>query len=127
LFITHDLSLLIEIADSITIMYAGRIVEQAAASELFRAPRHPYTLGLLGSFPSLHGPRVHMTGIPGSPPDLRNPPSGCPFHPRCAYAMDRCTRETPLLSPADGHRLVACWLHDTATRVPVPAELGRTV
>jgi peptide/nickel transport system ATP-binding protein len=127
LFITHDLSLLIEIADSITIMYAGRIVEQAAASELFRAPRHPYALGLLGSFPSLHGARVHMTGIPGSPPDLRNPPGGCPFHPRCAYAMDRCTTEIPLLSPADGDRLVACWLHDTATRVPVPAELGRTL
>src|SRR6516225_3877300 len=74
LFITHDLSLLVEIADSIAIMYGGRIVEQASAPELFRAPRHPYTLGLLGSFPSLHGPRVTMTGIGGAPPDLRHPP-----------------------------------------------------
>jgi peptide/nickel transport system ATP-binding protein len=110
-------------------MYAGRIVEQAHASELFRAPRHPYTLGLLGSFPSLHGPRVHMTGIPGSPPGLRNPPGGCPFHPRCPYVMDRCARDTPPLQPsaritADGHRRVACWLHDPATQARVPEELG---
>ena len=72
LFITHDLSLLVEIADSIAVMYAGRLVERAGASALFRAPRHPYTLGLLSSFPPLHGPRRAMAGIPGSPPDLRN-------------------------------------------------------
>ncbi len=128
LFITHDLSLLLEIADSITIMYAGRVVEQANATELFRSPRHPYTLGLLGSFPALHGPRVHMTGIPGSPPDLRQPPTGCPFHPRCPYVMDRCSRETPpLLPPARsgaGRRAVACWLQDPATKEPVPADLA---
>ena len=128
LFITHDLSLLIEIADSITIMYAGRIVEQASANELFRAPRHPYTLGLLGSFPSLHGPKVHMKGIPGSPPDLRNPPSGCSFHPRCPYAMDRCSVEIPPLLPlpASPDRTVACWLHDPSTSAPVPQELAVT-
>ena len=68
LFITHDLSLLIEIADSIAVMYAGRLVERAGATALFRAPRHPYSLGLLSSFPALHGPRRHLTGIPGSPP-----------------------------------------------------------
>jgi peptide/nickel transport system ATP-binding protein len=128
LFITHDLSLLLEIADSITIMYAGRVVEQANATDLFRSPRHPYTLGLLGSFPALHGPRVHMTGIPGSPPDLRQPPAGCPFHPRCPYVMDRCSRETPpLLPPARsgaGRRTVACWLQDPATKEPVPADLA---
>ena len=122
LFITHDLSLLLEIADSITIMYAGRIAEQAAAAEVFRTPRHPYTLGLLGSFPALHGPRVTMTGIGGAPPDLRNPPSGCPFHPRCAYAMDICREQMPSLStPARDQgsgRLAACWLQDPAT----PAE-----
>ena len=76
LFITHDLSLLIEIADSIAVMYAGRLVERATAAALFRAPRHPYSLGLLSSFPSLHGPRQHLTGIPGSPPDLRDLPAG---------------------------------------------------
>jgi peptide/nickel transport system ATP-binding protein len=129
LFITHDLSLLLEIADSITIMYAGRIAEQAAAAELFRAPRHPYTLGLLGSFPALHGPRVTMNGISGAPPDLRNPPAGCPFHPRCSYAMDVCTERiptlrTPALAGGSG-RLVACWLHDPAESAqPVPPALA---
>ena len=66
-------------------------------SDLFRAPRHPYTLGLLNSFPALHGPRQHMTGIPGSPPDLRNLPDGCVFHPRCPYVMDRCREQSPPL------------------------------
>ncbi|MBO0814007.1 MAG: ABC transporter ATP-binding protein, partial [Actinobacteria bacterium] len=102
LFITHDLSLLVEVADSIAVMYAGRIVERAAANSLFRAPRHPYTLGLLSSFPPLHGPHRQMTGIPGSPPDLRALPRGCVFHPRCAYAMDRCRTHAPPLVPLPG-------------------------
>jgi peptide/nickel transport system ATP-binding protein len=128
LFITHDLSLLIEIADSIAIMYGGRIVERARAAALFRSPRHPYTLGLLGSFPALHGPRVHMTGIAGSPPDLRNPPTGCTFHPRCGYVMDRCRTELPPLRPVvrpapPDPRAVACWLQDGSA--PPPAELAR--
>jgi peptide/nickel transport system ATP-binding protein len=125
LFITHDLSLLIEIADSIAVMYAGRLVERAAATALFRAPRHPYTLGLLSSFPALHGPRQHMTGIPGSPPDLRRLPGGCVFHPRCPYVMDRCRTDTPpLLRMPTGHqRLAACWLQDGA-QAP-PAGLAR--
>ena len=99
LFITHDLSLLAEIADSIAVMYAGRLVERAAADDLFRAPRHPYTLGLLNSFPALHGPRRYMTGIPGSPPDLRMLPVGCVFHPRCPYATDICREQSPPLAP----------------------------
>jgi peptide/nickel transport system ATP-binding protein len=110
LFITHDLSLLIEIADSIAVMYAGRLVERAAATALFRAPRHPYTLGLLHSFPALHGPRVPMTGIPGSPPDLRLLPAGCVFHPRCGFAVARCVEASPPLEPLEGNgRIVACW------------------
>ncbi len=95
LFITHDLSLLVELADSIAVMYAGRLLEQAAATDLYRAPRHPYTLGLLRSFPPLHGARKPLAGIPGSPPDLRTPPTGCPFHPRCGFAMDICRTEMP--------------------------------
>jgi peptide/nickel transport system ATP-binding protein len=124
LFITHDLSLLIEIADSIAVMYAGRLVERAAAGSLFRSPRHPYTLGLLSSFPALHGPRQHLTGIPGSPPDLRLLPAGCAFHPRCAYAMSRCRTEIPPLTSlnAAAGRAVACWLHHG--QAPVPAELA---
>jgi peptide/nickel transport system ATP-binding protein len=121
LFITHDLSLLIEIADSIAVMYGGRLVERAAANSLFRAPRHPYTLGLLSSFPPLHGPRVPMTGIPGSPPDLRQLPSGCVFHPRCRFAVDRCATEAPALESfgtAAGIRLVACWRQSADGQVP---------
>jgi peptide/nickel transport system ATP-binding protein len=115
LFITHDLSLLGEIADRIAIMYAGRLVEVAGAKQLFHAPRHPYSAALLASFPSLHGERRKLPGIPGSPPDLRRPPPGCPFHPRCAHAFARCSAELPLLVPpsdAGSRRLVACWLHE---------------
>jgi peptide/nickel transport system ATP-binding protein len=126
LFITHDLSLLVEVTDSIAVMYAGRIVERAAANSLFRAPRHPYTLGLLSSFPPLHGPHRQMTGIPGSPPDLRALPRGCVFHPRCGYAMDRCRTEAPPLVAlrGQGGRMAACWLQEPG--VPPPPELGLT-
>ena len=126
LFITHDLSLLLEMADTIAIMYAGRIVETAPAHQLFRAPRHPYSAALLNSFPSLHGERKVMTGIPGSPPDMRGLPLGCAFQPRCRYALPRCATEVPVLTePAvrsKSHREVACWLHDEAGELP--AELG---
>ena len=122
IFITHDLSLLIEIADSIAVMYAGRLVERARAAALFHAPRHPYTVGLLNSFPPLHGPRVPMTGIPGSPPDLRLLPSGCVFHPRCAFAVDRCSLDSPPLEVVGADRLAACWR--LGGDGPVPAELA---
>ncbi|HEY6410678.1 MAG TPA: ABC transporter ATP-binding protein, partial [Ktedonobacteraceae bacterium] len=98
IFITHDLSLLLEIADQVAIMYAGRIVETASWQELYRHPRHPYTYGLLNSFPSLHGPKKRMNGIPGSPPDLRNVPFGCAFHPRCPSAFDACRERIPVLA-----------------------------
>ncbi|MFL5962946.1 MAG: ABC transporter ATP-binding protein [Gaiellaceae bacterium] len=88
LFITHDLSLLFEVADRIAIMYAGEIVEQGAAAQLHTEARHPYTLGLIRSFPSLTGPLERMTGIAGSPPDLASPPAGCRFHPRCPHCID---------------------------------------
>ena len=119
LFITHDLSLLVELADEIAVMYAGRLMERAPAASLFHAPRLPYTHGLLNCFPPMHGKRVPMEGIPGSPPDLRDLPSGCAFHPRCRWAMDRCTREVPQLAPVDGSgREVACWLHRDGAQVP---------
>jgi peptide/nickel transport system ATP-binding protein len=126
IFITHDLSLLLEIADSIAIMYAGRLVELASSRELVRSPRHPYTLGLLNSFPGLHGERVRMTGIPGTPPSLRSMPGGCKFHPRCAFAMDVCAQQEPTLAvpalpavPSPGSsRTVACWLQDGAHTPP---------
>ncbi|MEY9845508.1 peptide/nickel transport system ATP-binding protein [Streptacidiphilus sp. BW17] len=136
-FITHDLSLLLELADSIAVMYAGRIVERASAAELFRAPRHPYSLGLKGSFPSLHGERVRMEGIPGSPPSLRSMPGGCAFHPRCPFAKDRCAEDLPpLVTPAvdlttsqqrvdatpSTSRVSACWQQDG--QQPAPEALS---
>ena len=123
LFISHDLSLLVEIADSIAVMYAGRLVEQGRASAVYRAPRHPYSLGLLGSFPAMHGPHRRLEGIPGSPPDLRTPPPGCAFNPRCRYAFDRCHADPhPPLFPLGDGRAAACWLQDGTETVP--RELG---
>jgi len=122
LFITHDLSLLVELADTIAVMYAGRIVEHAPAEQLFRNPRHPYTEGLLGSFPALHGERKAMTGIPGSPPDLRHLPPGCPFHPRCGHAMDACSTQVPELLPIHWEptepRRASCLLHADGYQAP---------
>ncbi|WP_405107744.1 ABC transporter ATP-binding protein [Micromonospora sp. NBC_01405] len=113
LFITHDLSLLVEFSDRIAIMYGGRIVEQAPAAQLYGAALHPYTDGLLHSFPALRGPRRELTGIPGSPPDLRAMPDGCAFHPRCPRAVAPCDSRLPTLGPPAGDpgRAVACWLH----------------
>ena len=131
IFITHDVSLLIEMADRIAIMYAGGIVEQGPAQQLYRQPRHPYTKGLLSSFPPLHGPRTELTGIPGSPPDLLNMPDGCRYHPRCPFVMDRCRTDEPhLIVPTDAgvepERRVSCWLHEDPAVIP-PEDLLRRV
>jgi peptide/nickel transport system ATP-binding protein len=117
LFITHDLSLLFEFAHRIAIMYAGEIVEEASANVLHRQPLHPYTQGLMHSFPPLHGPLERMTGIPGSPPDAASPPAGCRFHTRCAHCVPgdaalyaRQTIERPQLHEAEPAHFVACHL-----------------
>jgi peptide/nickel transport system ATP-binding protein len=111
LFITHDLSLLVEFSHRIGIMYAAKLVELAPAAELFATPQHPYTVGLMNSFPALSGPRSVISGIPGSPPDLGSPPAGCRFHPRCPRVMPKCSMAEPyLLDTADGHD-VACHLY----------------
>ena len=112
LFITHDLSLLLELADRIAVMYAGQLLEIGTAEQIHHEPSHPYTRGLLNSFPSLHGPRRELAGIPGSPPDLRNPPPGCPFLPRCGYGTTAC-REVdmqllPVISSQDSSHVTAC-------------------
>ncbi|GAB2507485.1 ABC transporter ATP-binding protein [Paramicrobacterium agarici] len=138
IFITHDVSLLIELADRIAIMYAGEIVEDAGSREVYHEPRHPYTAGLLHSFPPLRGPKRELGGIPGSPPDLLSLPSGCRFRTRCPYAFDACARVVPQLGDTlygddEAHRGVACHLHDaTIDGPPVPPELavrpeGRTL
>lgn len=112
IFITHDLSLLVEFSNRIAIMYGGRIVEEAPASSIYQDALHPYSAGLLGSFPALRGPRRELAGIPGSPPDLKGMPSGCSFHPRCPKAFEPCPDKIPVLVPARGDRTVACWLHE---------------
>jgi len=116
LFITHDLSLLLEFADRIAIMYAGEIVESGTADALFRSALHPYTTGLMSSFPPLAGPIERMTGIPGSPPNLADPPSGCRFHPRCPHCLPdgplhaRQLSERPALRTVGAGHEVACHL-----------------
>jgi peptide/nickel transport system ATP-binding protein len=118
LFITHDLSLLVEISTRIAVMYAGRIVEQAPARALFEEPLHPYTVGLMRSFPSITGNPEQLEGIPGSPPDLVAPPGGCRFHPRCPHcqlsnpALYRLQTEVePQLRELRPGHWVACHLH----------------
>ncbi|HEU5008257.1 MAG TPA: ABC transporter ATP-binding protein [Jatrophihabitantaceae bacterium] len=113
--ITHDLGLIAEMADRVVVMYAGHVVETGDVHTIFKTPRHPYTLGLLGSLPQVIGAEKWLRPIPGSPPDMASVPSGCPFHPRCPLSRDRelCRTELPALSPAvgDGHRS-ACHFSD---------------
>jgi peptide/nickel transport system ATP-binding protein len=111
LFITHDLSLLVEFSTRILIMYAGEIVENAPAHELFDQPLHPYTVGLMNSFPSISGEKRRLTGIPGSPPDMVTPPTGCHFHPRCPKAMSICSQTAPIIKAVSADHSVACHLY----------------
>src|SRR5574342_950474 len=111
LIITHTLGVVARYADRVNVMYAGRIIEQAAAAELYSNPRHPYTLGLLRSVPRLDEPRrARLDPIDGQPPDLARLPGGCAFAPRCAFRVERCLAEVPQLRPigAAGH-VSACW------------------
>jgi oligopeptide/dipeptide ABC transporter ATP-binding protein len=103
LLITHNLSVVAELCDRVLVMYLGRIVEQGPVLEIFDRPRHPYTIGLLGSRPTL-GDDGRLNAIPGQVPDLRERPSGCPFHPRCPHAQDICAEERPAREQvAPGH------------------------
>jgi peptide/nickel transport system ATP-binding protein len=117
--ITHDLGVIAETADEVVVMYAAKIAEQAPVEDLFDRPQHPYTWGLLGSLPRLHGDVDRLVQIPGQPPSLLNPPTGCRFHPRCPYVMDVCKRQEPELRPisANASHLQACHLdEETKTR-----------
>jgi oligopeptide/dipeptide ABC transporter ATP-binding protein len=122
--ITHDLGVVAEIADDVVVMYAGKVIEEGGVEAIFNAPQHPYTWGLLGSLPRLDTDVERLTQIPGQPPSLLNPPSGCRFHPRCPYVMDVCVRDVPELAPAgtDTAHLQACWLDD-ATKEREAAKL----
>ena len=112
LFITHDLSVLTEVSDRLVVMYAGRIVEEGPAESVFRHPKHPYTEALAGAFPQIGDERYVQapTGLDGDPPDPRELPSGCSFHPRCPKAFDRCPVEDPPLMPSGSGRRAACLL-----------------
>jgi peptide/nickel transport system ATP-binding protein len=126
IFITHDLSLLLELADKVAIMYAGRVVELATRDELKQHPRHPYSFGMLNSFPTIYGERRRIVGIPGAPPDLRAVPSGCSFHPRCPLAFAPCDRVIPTLRQPVAERpdlAVACHRYDpTLSASPPPSD-----
>jgi len=111
IFVTHDMSLVSHFSDRLAVMYAGQVVEIGPTRDVFAAPKHPYTVGLMRSFPSISGPRQPLAGIAGSPPDLGHPPSGCRFHPRCPQVFERCSKEEPDFYTRE-QDLVRCFLFD---------------
>ena len=119
IWITHDLGIVAGLADRIIVMYAGHIMENSPAEELYDHPRHPYTLGLLGAIPRLDaGGNKRLAPIPGLPPDLGNPPQGCPFVPRCPYRMEKCFNERPPALPVGPQHYSACWVDVSDVRSP---------
>jgi len=110
ILITHDLSIVADICEKCAIMYAGKMAEYGDVLSIYKEPLHPYTQGLISAFPSIKGPKIDMISIPGLPPDLLNPPEGCRFHPRCAYAMDVCRKKEPPVVQTSKDHHVACFL-----------------
>jgi peptide/nickel transport system ATP-binding protein len=118
IFVTHDMSVVSRFSDRVLVMYAGQVAEAAQTDAIFAGPLHPYTRGLMSAFPSVRGPRRELLGIPGSPPDLARPPSGCRFHPRCPEVMPQClTREPPLYPIGDTE--VRCLLYEEQAKEAV--------
>jgi len=109
ILVTHDMGIQANVADRIGIMYAGKMVEEATTEEIFSNPLHPYTKYLINSLPRF-GDKTTRESVPGSPPSLINLPSGCPFHPRCPYVLDMCTKQMPRHASPDTNHKVACWL-----------------
>ena len=120
ILITHDLGVIAETADRVLVMYGGMVMEEAPVAQLFARPSHPYTRGLLAAIPDLRdGTHKRLTPIPGSPPDMRAPPPGCPFAPRCPQAMAQCAAALPPIYPIEEGHGARCWLHHPeAPRVP---------
>jgi len=111
ILITHDLSIIAEVCEKAAIMYAGKVVEYGDVISIFKEPLHPYTRGLIGAFPNINEKqRIKMKSIPGTPPDLLHPPTGCRFHPRCQFAMDICKKEDPELVSVGKLHSVSCHL-----------------
>ena len=124
IMITHDMGVVADIANDVLVMYAGRAAERATKQDIFYAPHHPYTKGLLESIPNSSAQAERLKPITGQPPSLIRLPSGCKFHPRCAYVMDRCLTEEPSLRPVgeDGFHSSACWLPTAAAGLGERAE-----
>jgi peptide/nickel transport system ATP-binding protein len=116
IFISHDLALAAEMADTVATMYAGEIVEIGSVNEMFYRPLHAYTLGLLASVPKLGHEQDALISIPGTPPNLIDPPSGCKFHPRCQFATEKCKTDDPALVDYAEKHLVACWHTDEVVK-----------
>jgi peptide/nickel transport system ATP-binding protein len=129
LFITHDLSVLVEVSDRLSIMYAGRVIEEGPAREVFTVPKHPYTEALAASFPTIGDDRFRgkPSGLGGDPPDPAAIPSGCPFHPRCRYAFEDCPTIVPQLYPAGEARTAACLLIPAVGAGAADVEPGRSI
>jgi peptide/nickel transport system ATP-binding protein len=127
LIITHDLGVVAETADDVVVMYAAKVAEQAEVHNLFNQPQHPYTWGLMGSLPRLEADVERLTQIPGQPPSLLRPPTGCRFHPRCPHVMEVCKTTVPELVPTqrDAEHLQACHL-DAETKEREAAKLLET-
>jgi oligopeptide/dipeptide ABC transporter ATP-binding protein len=110
ILITHDLGVIAELADDVIVMYAGQVIERCAAERIFAEPQHPYTIGLLGSIPRLHLEQERLSAIEGFVPDAAALPSGCRFHPRCPFAVEKCTQHVPPLAEVTKDHYAACWL-----------------
>lgn len=124
ILITHDLGVVANTADRVAVMYGGKIVETGTVDEIFYNPKHPYTWGLLSSMPKLHDIKEELQSIPGSPPDLKNPPKGCPFVTRCPYAMKVCDEHMPAYAEVNENQRTACWLLDErAPKVEPPPHI----
>lgn len=126
ILVTHDMSVVAQTCDKVSVMYAGKLVEYGALRTVFRAPSHPYTMGLQNAFPSIRGPRRHLISIPGYPPDLLNPPPGCRFSERCPFRQEKCLEDVPPLFDVSEDHAAACWYHDSAAELRHSAALQDT-
>ena len=109
IYISHDVAVIAEVTERVMVMYAGFLVEYGTAEEVFKHPLHPYTYGLMSAIPSIAGAKRELTTLPGEPPDLINPPTGCRFHPRCPFATDVCREQTPQYQDLGRKHFTACW------------------
>ena len=126
LLVTHDISVVAYVCNRVVVMYAGQVVEQGPVADVLEQPFHPYTMGLTNAFPDLARARDQLVPIPGSPPDLRNPPPGCRFAPRCPFAIDRCRAEDPqLIDVGNGHQ-ASCWRSDAVVEMRSKAKEAAT-